>query len=113
MTDYKVFETPVIKCLPCQESVSHTKAVKMDDGTTCLEVYCPKVSRVAHIYYADGHITNQSFIEGIIRLALSLCVRCKELQHPYNCVEDVVKAADDICHKTESKYGCYWSSSHS
>ena len=80
MTDYKVFETPVIKCLPCQEALSHTKAVKMDDGTTDLEVYCPKISRVAHIYYAEGHITHQAFVEKTIRLALSLCSHCKELQ---------------------------------
>jgi hypothetical protein len=80
MKGYKVFETPEIKCLPCQEAASHTKVKKLDDGTTDLEVCCPKISRAAHIYYSDGHITHQVFVEGVIRLALSLCSRCKELQ---------------------------------
>lgn len=79
MREYKVFETPVIKCLPCQELVSHATAEKLDDGITDLEFYCRKGGRAFHVYYSDDSYMKQSFIEGVIRSALSLCSHCKEL----------------------------------
>lgn len=81
MTDYKIFETPEIKCSPCQELVSHAAVENLDDGTTDLEFYCRKAGRVFHVYYSDSSYMKQSFIEGIIRSALSLCSHCKEWQH--------------------------------
>jgi len=113
MTDYKAFEIPAIKCLPCQELVSHAAVENLDDGTTDLEFYCRKAGRAFHVYYSDSSYMRQSFIEGIVRSALSLCSRCNEWQHPLNGVTELTNICKDICQKTESENGVYWSSNHS
>lgn len=80
MKDYKVFETPIIECLPCQELASHSTAEKLDNGATQLEFYCPKAGRAFSVYYSEKSTIKKSFIEGVIRSALSLCSQCKELK---------------------------------
>jgi hypothetical protein len=74
-------EFDAINCLPCQELASHSIFRKECDGANKLEYFCPKAQRMFNIYYSDNSKLNQSFIDGVVRTALSLCSHCKESQH--------------------------------